>query len=80
MPSDAECRRARKGANISGGVGRSKGRDRKRPLEIARGGIGESLRNPGANFRTGRIEPKECWPIHNLLMVIVKMLNSLLVR
>jgi hypothetical protein len=31
-----------------------------------------------ANFRTDRITPPDYWPIHNLLSVIVKMLNSLL--
>lgn len=66
------------GANISEGFGRGTGRDRARPLEIARGEAEETIRHLGANFRTDRIVPKDYWPLHNLLVVIVKMLNSLL--
>jgi len=68
------------GANISEGFGRGKGRDRARPLEIARGEAEETIRHLSANFRTNRIPPKEYWPLHNRLVVIVKMLNSLLYR
>jgi len=66
------------GANISEGFGRGKGRDRDRPLEIARGETEETIRHLSANFRTNRIGPKDYWPRHNLLVVIVKMLTSLL--
>ena len=66
------------GANISEGFGRGKGRDRARPLEIARGETEEAIRHLSANFRTNRIAAKDYWPIHNLFVVIVKMLNSLL--
>ena len=65
-------------ANISEGFGRGKGRDRARPLEIARGEAEETIRHLSTNFRTKRIGPEDYWPIHNLLVVIVKMLNSLL--
>ena len=66
------------GANIGEGFGRGPGRDRKRPLHIARGEAEETIRHLKANFRANRITPKDYWPIHNLLVVIVKMLNSLL--
>jgi four helix bundle protein len=68
------------GANISEGFGRGEGRDRARPLEIARGEAEETIRHLSANFRTKRIAPADYWPLHNLLVVIVKMLNSLLRR
>jgi len=65
-------------ANIGEGFGRGKGRDRARPLEIARGEAEETIRHLSANFRTNRIIAADYWPLHNLLVVIVKMLNSLL--
>ena len=65
-------------ANISEGFGRGKGRGRDRSLEIARGETEETIQHLSANFRTDRITPRDYWPIHNLLSVIVKMLNSLL--
>jgi four helix bundle protein len=68
------------GANISEGFGRGKGRDRVRPLQIARGEAEETIRHLSANFRTNRIEPSVYWPLHNLLVVIVKMLNALINR
>ena len=66
------------GANISEGFGRGKGRDRAHPLEIARGEAEETIQHLATNFRASRIAPGEYWPLHNLLVVIVKMLNSLL--
>ena len=66
------------GANISEGFGRRKGRDRAHPLEIARGEAEETIRHLSANFRSKRIAAREYWPLHNLLVVIVKMLNSLI--
>ena len=66
------------GANISEGFGRGKGRDRARPLEIARGEAEETIRHLSAKFRANRLAPGDYWPLHNLLVVIVKMLNSLL--
>ena len=65
-------------ANISEGFGRGKGRDRARPLAIARGEAEETIRHLSANFRTDRIVARDYWPLHNMLVVIVKMLNSLL--
>ena len=65
-------------ANISEAFGRSAGRDRDHRLEIARGETEETIQHLSSNFRSGRISAKEHWPIHNLLTVIVKMLNSML--
>ena len=64
-------------ANISEGFGRGKGRDLARSLEIARGEAEETIQHLGANFRDNRITPGDYWPLHNLLVVIVKMLNAL---
>ena len=68
------------GANISEGFGRGPGRDRARPLEIARGEAEETIRHLSANFRTHRIDTKDYWSLRNLLVVIVRMLNSLLAQ
>lgn len=68
------------GANIGEGFGRGGGHDRARPLEIARGEAEETIRHLSANFRTNRIAPADYWPLHNLLVAILKMLNSLLYR
>ena len=68
------------GANISEAFGRGPGRDRDHPLEIARGETEEAIHHLGTNFRSNRVGPKDYWPLHNLLVVIVKMLNGLLNR
>ena len=65
-------------ANIAEGFGRGTDRDRARSLRIARGEAEETIRHVGANFRADRITPKVYWPIHNRLVTIVKMLDSLL--
>jgi len=65
-------------ANIAEGMGRRSGRERARSFEIARGETEETIQHLGANFRTDRITPKDYWPLHNLLVVIVKMVNSFL--
>ena len=65
-------------ANIGEAFGRRAGPDRAHRLEIARGEAEETIRHLGANFRMKRIAPRDYWPIRNLLVVIVKMLNSLL--
>ena len=67
-------------ANISEGFGRRPGRDRNHSLEIARGETEATIQHLSANFRSHRIGPKEYWPLHNLLVVVVKMLNGLLNR
>jgi len=65
-------------ANISEAFGRERGRARDHSLEIARGEAEETIRHLRANFRANRVDAKTYWPLHNLLVVIVKMLNSLL--
>ena len=64
-------------ANISEGFGRGPGPDRMRYLRMARGEAEETIRHLASNFRAMRITPKEYWSLHNLLVVIVKMLHSL---
>jgi four helix bundle protein len=65
-------------ANIKEGFGRGTGRDRDRPLEIARGEAEEALGHLAANFRARRIAPGDYWPRRNILVVIVKMITALL--
>ena len=67
-------------ANIAEAFGRGTGRDRARSLEIARGETEETIQHLKANFRVNRIAPQDYWPRHNLLVVIVKMLDSFLRR
>ena len=65
-------------ANIAEGFGRGTGRDRDRPLQIARGESEETIRHLNANFQANRIAASDYWPLHNRYVVVVKMLNSLL--
>ena len=67
-------------ANISEGFGRGTGRDRARSLAIARGEAEETIRHLQANLRARRLSAPDYWPLHNLLVVIVKMLNALIHR
>ena len=67
-------------ANISEGFGRGRGRARDSSLEIARGETEEAIQHLKTNFKARRLQPKEYWPPHNRLVVIVKMLNALLNR
>ncbi len=67
-------------ANIIEGFGRGDGRDRARPLEIARGEAEKAIRHLSEDFRSTRSAPKDYWPLHNLLVVIVKMLSALRYR
>jgi four helix bundle protein len=46
-------------ANISEGFGRGTGRDRARPLEIARGEAEETIQHLGTNFRGNRVEARD---------------------
>lgn len=46
-------------ANIAEGFGRGGGRDRARPLEIARGEAEETIRHLNANFRSNRIVARD---------------------
>ena len=65
-------------ANIAEGFGRGTGRDRDRPLEIARGESEETIRHLNANYHANRISENDYHPMRNRYVVIVKMLNSLL--
>ena len=64
-------------ANIREGFGRGIG-GRIRFLRVARGETEETLRHLSANYRSSRIVAAEYWPLHVLLVVIVKRLNSLI--
>jgi four helix bundle protein len=66
------------GSNISEAFGRGTDRDRARVLVIARAEAEETIRHLASNFRSSRITPKQYWPIHNLEVVVIKMLNSFL--
>jgi four helix bundle protein len=66
------------GANIAEGFGRGEGPERSRALRIAKGEAEETIQHLKTNFRTRRIAPKKYWRIHNLLVVIAKMLTSFL--
>ena len=65
-------------ANIAEGFGRATAADRNSRLVIARGEAEETIKHLRANFACKRITPADYWPIHNLAVTIVKMLNSLL--
>ena len=65
-------------ANIGEAFGRRPGRDRNRSLEIARAESEEAIRHLHANYRVRRVSRKDYWPFHNILVVIVKMLNSMI--
>lgn len=67
-------------ANIAEGFGRGTAGDRARLLRIARGEAEETIQHLRANFRARRVAPRDYWSIRNLLIVIVKMLNSFLCR
>ena len=64
-------------ANIAEGFGRGTGRDRNRPLEIARGESEETIRHVSANYHANRIGAKDYHSLRNRYVAIVKMLNSL---
>jgi four helix bundle protein len=65
-------------ANIGEAFGRGVGRGRDYSLSIARGEADEAIQHMKANFQADRVPENEYWPIHNLLVVIVKMLKGLL--
>jgi four helix bundle protein len=67
-------------ANIAEGFGRGTDGDRARLLRIARGEAEETIRHLNANWRAKRVSPGDYWPTRDLLVVVVRMLNSLLHR
>jgi four helix bundle protein len=66
------------GANISEAFGHEPGRARDHSLDIARGETEEAIQHMKVNFRSSRVAPRKYWAIHNLLVVMVKMLTSFL--
>jgi len=64
-------------ANIGEAFGRGSKADRNRTLVIARGEAEETIRHLRANLKAERIDEKMYWPLHNRLVTIVEMLNSL---
>jgi four helix bundle protein len=64
-------------ANIGEGFGRATRADRNRTLLIARGEAEETIRHLRTNFVAKRIDDAVYWRLHNRLVTIVKMLNSL---
>jgi four helix bundle protein len=54
--------------------------DRTRALRIARGEAEETIKHLRSNFHAQRIMAREYWTLHNLMVVIVKMLDSLIDR
>ena len=67
-------------ANVVEGFGRGTDGDKARFLRIARGEAEETIRHLNANWRAKRVTAGNYWPIRDLLVVIVKMLNGLLYR
>ena len=67
-------------SNIAEGFGRTTLADRNSRLIIARGEAEETIRLLRANFACKRITPQDYWPLHNLAVTIIKMLNSLLAK
>jgi four helix bundle protein len=65
-------------SNIAEGFGRATLPDRDSRLVIARGEADESIKHLRANLTSKRITAADYWPLHNLAVTIVKMLNSLL--
>ena len=65
-------------SNIDEAFARATIPDRNNRLVIARGEAEETIKHLRANFRCKRITSAEYWPLHNLAVTIVKMLNSLL--
>ena len=64
--------------NIAEGLGRRRGPDRTYKFEVAQGEAKETLSRLKTNFESGRIAPRDYWPLRDLLDTIVKMLDSLI--
>jgi len=68
--------------SVHGNIGEAFGRktlaDRNRVLGIACGEAEETIRHLKANLSANRLDAQSYWPIHNRLVTIVKMLNSLI--
>lgn len=65
-------------ANIREGLGREVGRDRNTFYRVARGSAEETDEHLRANVASGRMPENTYWRLHNRLMMLVKMLDSLM--
>lgn len=63
--------------NIREGYGRGEGDDRKRFLRVARASAEEVDEQLRTNLAAHRVPEKKYWRLHNRLVVITKMLDSL---
>ena len=64
--------------NIIEAFERSTRRDRDYRLRMARGAAEKAIGYLRANLRANRVTDRDYWPIHNLLVVVVKLLSSTL--
>ncbi len=66
------------GANIAEGFGRGPGADRARFVRMARGSAEECIQHLRANSDAGLLVDSRRWPIHNRLVTVIRMIDSLL--
>ena len=65
-------------ANIKEALGREKGPDRNKFYVYARGSAEETNERLRARWADGQVPDKDYWRIHNRLVTIVRMLDSLI--
>ncbi len=65
-------------ANISEGYGKDAGADRNKSLRVARSEAEETISHLRANHVARRVEAGVYWGLHNRLVTVVKMLDSIL--
>ena len=65
-------------ANIREALGRREGAERNQFFRVARSSAEETDEHLRANFRSGRMPERQFWRLHNRLVTIVRMLNSLM--
>jgi four helix bundle protein len=65
-------------AQIAEGFGRGRGPERNYKLRMARGEAEETIKHLRANWSSGRLEKRSFWLIRDLLVTIIKMIDSLL--
>jgi four helix bundle protein len=65
-------------ANVGEAFGRVSVADRNYRLSVARAESEETIRHLRSNVNAERISERAYWPLHNRLVTIVKMINSLL--
>src|SRR4051812_38753297 len=64
-------------ANIREAIGRDPGPDRNKSYRYARSSAEETDEHLRANFVDRRLKPSTYWRLHNRLIVIVKMIDSI---